>query len=911
MKVRENRLVVRLITVIIVATIVCAIGLPLAGSKVFLRSDTLLRWAPWNENTSIDVELTSIPVADPVDSGFPAQHQFQERVFSGDLPLWNPFPAGGTPLASLPNQGLFDPLNLPFWFLPDHIAPAWVKVLELITAISGMFLLLRRLGASQSAGLLSGLVYAFSGFQTVWTNWPQTHVGAYLPWLFWAGESLARRIDIRAPLWISLITAAMLLSGFPAVTAWGAATLILYVLMRSWCFHKDLYRLLGQSISLLASFALGIGLAAWQLLPFLFQMRSIDLGHRIQTAADHLSSSLLATAAVPTAFGSHEQGFFYGDRNYIESVAFLGAGALVLVSFSLFKKRPSNVSEWATPIIAFLVFLTTTLIFFGGPLLSAAQKLPVFDSNFIGRMRSIWLLLLSILVGLGLETVISVSRTAPGKLKASKNNFGLLGTAITLLCVAFSIYYVLERGHAEGVTSKIALPVAIAVGAASCVALLAYAARRNYSWSKFSPVFITLIASAEILLFVLPFWPRIDSDKHYPNTPAHEFLAANANGDRIAAHDLAFYTGTTTYYEIRTLTGHTFHPPTWSDLLEAVDPLALTRSPTFSFIEFLDVQRLNSAILDRLAVRWLVTQVDFPIIGEPFAGPEITGSQKAVTRTALSTVVASRPIRGIEITATEDLHTTDLAARLEVEITSSNGDVIRSGRHVRGLLPKGRHWIPIAGEQLSSKGQIEISVRLEGTNGDMTLGTTQNGQLAVNLMLPGTEQLRLAYADDVVIWENLNAVDRIRFASDIAIVPDSSERIQLLTSPLPPQVVVLSEQVDHVTGSYGGKATISEIVDTYDELAITIFSEDPGYLVVADALQDGWIAFVDGEPAPLINADHAVVAVPIPAGVSNVALLYSPPGLRAGVAVSVLSTLLTLTLGFITFQRSRSSESNN
>ena len=203
------------------------------------------------------------------------------------------------------------------------------------------------------------------------------------------------------------------------------------------------------------------------------------------------------------------------------------------------------------------------------------------------------------------------------------------------------------------------------MGAASCVALLAYGARRNYAWSRFSPVFIALIASAEILLFVLPFWPRIDSDKHYPNTPAHEFLAANANGDRIAAHDLAFYTGTTTYYEIRTLTGHTFHPPTWSDLLEAVDPLALTRSPTFSFIEFLDVQRLNSAILDRLAVRWLVTQVDFPIIGEPFAGPEITGSQTAVEpRTALSTVVASRPIRGIEITATEDLHTTDLAARL-------------------------------------------------------------------------------------------------------------------------------------------------------------------------------------------------------------------------------------------------------
>jgi uncharacterized membrane protein YfhO len=129
-------------------------------------------------------------------------------------------------------------------------------------------------------------------------------------------------------------------------------------------------------------------------------------------------------------------------------------------------------------------------------------------------------------------------------------------------------------------------------------------------------------------------------------------------------------------------------------------------------------------------------------------------------------------------------------------------------------------------------------------------------------------------------------------------------------SPLPPQVVVLSEQAEHVTGSYGGEATISEITDTYDELAITIFSEDPGYLVVADALQDGWVASVNGEPAPLINADHAVVAVPIPAGISKVELAYSPAGLRVGVVVSMLSTLLTLTLGFVAFQRSRSSESN-
>ena len=67
---------------VVVVTIILTIGLPLIGARTFLRSDTVLRWAPWNESQPIDLELTSIPVADPVDSGFPAQELFHRRFLS-------------------------------------------------------------------------------------------------------------------------------------------------------------------------------------------------------------------------------------------------------------------------------------------------------------------------------------------------------------------------------------------------------------------------------------------------------------------------------------------------------------------------------------------------------------------------------------------------------------------------------------------------------------------------------------------------------------------------------------------------------------------------------------------------------------------------------------------------------------
>ena len=103
--------------VVVVATVAISLGLSLLGARTFLRSDTVLRWAPWNEGQPIDLELTSIPVADPVDSGFPAQELFYGQLADGDFAWWNPYPAGGTPLASVPHQGLFDPLNLPFLLL--------------------------------------------------------------------------------------------------------------------------------------------------------------------------------------------------------------------------------------------------------------------------------------------------------------------------------------------------------------------------------------------------------------------------------------------------------------------------------------------------------------------------------------------------------------------------------------------------------------------------------------------------------------------------------------------------------------------------------------------------------------------------------------------------------------------------
>ncbi len=56
--------------------------------------------------------------------------------------------------------------------------------------------------------------------------------------------------------------------------------------------------------------------------------------------------------------------------------------------------------------------------------------------------------------------------------------------------------------------------------------------------------------------------------------------------------------------------------------------------------------------------------------------------------------------------------------------------------------------------------------------------------------------------------------------------------------------------------------------------------------MLSEGYDPGWRAEVDGEPAPVLVADHVLRAVPLPAGKHAVELRYVPPGLRLGLAIT-------------------------
>jgi hypothetical protein len=72
---------------------------------------------------------------------------------------------------------------------------------------------------------------------------------------------------------------------------------------------------------------------------------------------------------------------------------------------------------------------------------------------------------------------------------------------------------------------------------------------------------------------------------------------------------------------------------------------------------------------------------------------------------------------------------------------------------------------------------------------------------------------------------------------------------------------------------------------------ITVTGSAPGWLVLPESWAPGWSARVNGAPAPVLRANYAGRAVPVPAGEAHVVLHYSPVGFAGGL-VATLATVL-------------------
>jgi hypothetical protein len=945
--------------VVVAATAIFAlagIGTPLLGLSVFTDTGSLAKFSGYRDVLA-GVGVHTDGLRDQVDAQLPNSILFGEALRSGTFAAWDPYAVGGAPLAGTPNLAIASPLSLPYWILPGWLAPAYTKLLELICAIGGMYLFLRRLRLRRSSAWLGGLVFASSAFMVVWTGWPQTRVAALIPVLFWATERIAQRVRVREVALVALAVTAMLLGGFPAVTGYALLTAGVYLVVRvladyarpaaqrepgqgfrarlwpgvaalrdravAWREHwrrqwRPVVARLGAGA---AGVAIGAALTAWQLLPWLHYMSSVYVQQRAQEPDQYISAVALLTAIAPDALGGANPGSpptWFGPLAIVDAESYVGGAALVLVfvAIALAGSARRLLPRGIWWVVGGAAGLWASAIYLGGPLLALLQELSyLFGDNFVGRARSVLGFLLAVLAAVGFEVLLrrAASRRAVAAAEFADGGMGerhrrraraygigvwtaLVATAIALYIAGRDVARLASAKHGgQDLLSSMDSQLALGVG----IVVLAGACvawlwfGRGVAGNRWAR------PAAAITLVVLIagqalWWVA----GYYPRTDKDDFYPTNPTQQYLAAH-----------------LGHQRFYGTDGSVYGSVDAMLGLRSyQGHSFIEQGYADLAQTLPGDQFPNAPTTTIISPPDEGQAAASP-------VLDRAAVSYYVTPP-----DVTPFGSLYNESAAVAQSIAPGQTLTVPVPKSGPVRavGLLPE-------AAGASSSTVEIELvdpAGRVVATNhraaGDAKPGVPWLVPLAAEDVPAGTAltaRITVTGETGLIVGSAGHGQPALSVVSPTAdnlrLVYAQESTIYQRTSALPrarwasstlvtdsaqARVALLAgglsptEVVLDAPGpsADGAPAEVTWVDDGLDQMVLHVQAQGAGYLVLADTIQSGWRVSVDGVAAPLVPADHAFAAVAVGPGSHTVRFYYPGPLRGAGALISALTALALL-----------------
>lgn len=150
----------------------------------------------------------------------------------------------------------------------------------------------------------------------------------------------------------------------------------------------------------------------------------------------------------------------------------------------------------------------------------------------------------------------------------------------------------------------------------------------------------------------------------------------------------------------------------------------------------------------------------------------------------------------------------------------------------------------------------------------------------------------VAYADSrVQVLENADAFPRAWLVHKAQTVAPGEALPLLADGSVNPREVAVLETSPPPLDQPPDPSTESVAISHYeaDRIDLNVSASAPALLMLSEVWDPGWVASVSGNPAPILIADHALRAIPVPEGRHTVVLRYDPPSLRLGLAITILT----------------------
>ena len=97
-------------------------------------------------------------------------------------------------------------------------------------------------------------------------------------------------------------------------------------------------------------------------------------------------------------------------------------------------------------------------------------------------------------------------------------------------------------------------------------------------------------------------------------------------------------------------------------------------------------------------------------------------------------------------------------------------------------------------------------------------------------------------------------------------------------------------------------ACTSFTTDTYGFSAKTANLEEGRLVFFSVPATEGFSCTVDGQDTDIVKADYGLMAIPVPAGVHDIRVTYTPEGFKAGLAMSIVGAALLVIYSIYTLK---------
>jgi len=521
---------------------------PVLRGRVPFPADLVLQFPPWESTRDGGFQSPAhAEMGDLVTELYPWRLYTGRAIAAGTLPLWNPFLLLGAPFVGDPQSALFYPPHVLYGALPTSWAWALSFLVRTVLAGTLTALLARRLGASQIAALMAGIIFGFCGWTTAFQTRPHLDTCLWLPLVILSIDRLQRRPTGASVVLAGAAFALPVLAGQPECAAHVTLVGLLFFLFRHALPPSDPERsAAGRSrfvLLFVGAGLLALGLAAVQMLPALEFISQLDRGLRVSWGAKPLREI--------AAFLSRDLGANPNSAGVEipEGAAYAGMLTLLLAPLGILHRNRRD-----AVFLAVLLACVVQVVYGFGPVYWLSTRTPVLRGIPNWRLLAVADLCLALLAAMGLSAL----EARAGSLRLRQARWLLPGIAFAASAIGVGI--LLAHGRVGFVPHPFASLRTVRGPASSAGILLAAGALLAMTLAgKLRPSRFAMLALAfcafDLTSASYRFIPFVRPSEIFPSTPMFRFLGARAGPHRVASVDATYGAGFELVYGLDSATG--------------------------------------------------------------------------------------------------------------------------------------------------------------------------------------------------------------------------------------------------------------------------------------------------------------------------------------------------------------------